>query len=469
MKDKIKAHRIRTEDIVDSWDSSIFSEIVEQNINEDEHTVSGACIFGTRFSANGYVYQDAAVDKLTQLANGTKFFIDHPSKDEQKQRDGVRPMTSWAGVFSNSRRQGDKVYADLKVRESWWPLVRDVAVMRPPGIGNSINSRVKVFKNEKGEESILDIDLLKSVDLVSSAATTQDLFQHMPDLSNKEEEMEIKEFFKQFNIETEQEDLEAIMKSKIDKVIKEGLLKDKLKERDINKAISQLNWDVSDVVDQILRSDKAAADKKKEISSVMDDWESEITKILNGNIKKKTDGKTDQSDSKEREMKIEELTLDLIKNEKPDLIEQILAELGEAERVKTLEAENETMSNKIKEMEESIKSKDEEITALKTENEDLKKKVDEYEQKDKKVAKEALIQEKLKEVKLPDEAMSDVFMADLMLKDEEGIEAAIKDRKELWSKGSGKVKNVGESFDDKQEPDKDKREKAKGSFTSKLK
>ena len=85
-------------------------------------------MFGTRYSQNGYTYHDPAIDKLAILAEGCKFFINHESKSEAKDRDGVRDIRDWAGVFLNAKKEGeDKVFADLQVRKSYWELVRDVA------------------------------------------------------------------------------------------------------------------------------------------------------------------------------------------------------------------------------------------------------------------------------------------------------------------------------------------------------
>ena len=182
MKKKYKAHLVRKKDIVDSWDESPFKDINENQIDEEARTVKGVCLFGTRYSKNGYTYQDQAIKRLKELAEGCKFFINHESKSEAKDRDGVRDIRDWAGVFSNSKQSGDQVFADLNVRESYWALVKDVATMKPEGVGNSINSRVKVYQDEKGNEHVVDIDILRSTDLVASAATTRNLFESGLDL-----------------------------------------------------------------------------------------------------------------------------------------------------------------------------------------------------------------------------------------------------------------------------------------------
>ena len=139
--------------------------------------MSGVAIMGTRFSKNGYEYSSNALDSLTHLAEGSKVFLNHPSKSEYKERDGVRDVRDFAGVFSGVKRSGDKVYGNLKVRESFWPLFKDIASMSPRGVGMSINSQAKVHKDVSGKESVVDIVRLRSCDLVASAATVDSLWE----------------------------------------------------------------------------------------------------------------------------------------------------------------------------------------------------------------------------------------------------------------------------------------------------
>ena len=152
-------------------------EITEAAIDETNHIIKGVCLFGRRESDNGYTYQDKAITKLVQLAEGSKVFLNHPSKSEHKDRDGVRDIRDWAGVYYNPRRSGDKVYADLHAREAFFPLLKDIALMRPAKVGNSINSRVRVFVDDKGHESVVDMDTLHSVDMVASGATIENIWE----------------------------------------------------------------------------------------------------------------------------------------------------------------------------------------------------------------------------------------------------------------------------------------------------
>lgn len=449
-------------------DDKFFDDVEEQNINEDNHTISNVCVFGTRHSKNGYTYQDQAIDSLTSKAHGARFFINHPSKSESKDRDGVRDIRDWAGVFSNPHRDGEKVMADLSVRPVFWELVRDVASMRPAGVGNSINSRVKVFKDDQGKEHVVDIDKLKSIDLVASAATTQNLFESASEKAAADQGDwidELADLAKEYDSDT--------VKAFIVHDLFEGLLMDKIKEKELSRAVSSLNWQASDVIEEILRdSKKKFGEKKVQISGVLDDLESEINKLLSG---KKKPGKNDQllhNKEEEEDMDWTTISIEDLKKNRSDLVDIILGENADAEKVKTMEGTLQELGTKVEGLEKSNGELASANEDLKTENTDLKKKLDEYETKDKATKKESYIKEKLTEAKLPDEAVSEIFMKDLMAKSDEDIDSAVTDRKELWEGKSGGIKNSG---DERQLDTKDTKESevkttdAKAKFVSTLK
>lgn len=164
------------------------------------NTIRNVAIMGSPVSKNGYTYTEQAMKSLSRLVNGAKFFVNHPSHQEEKDRDGVRSMHDFAGVFSDGRIQGNKVLANLRVRDQFKPLLLDIIQLNPHGVGMSINSRVKVYKDDEGQESVLDIVSLKSVDLVSSAATTTSLFESHNDKKTEQEledELDFHELFLQ--------------------------------------------------------------------------------------------------------------------------------------------------------------------------------------------------------------------------------------------------------------------------------
>jgi len=194
-----------------------FTEVSESNIDEKKFIVKNICIFGRRESRNGYVYQDQAIAKIAGFTEGSKAFLNHPTKQEQKDRQGVRDIKDFIGVYRNVKyqKQEAKIFADLHCRESSFPLVRDIAKLTPSAVGNSINARVKIFTGEDGREAVVDIDRLNSCDLVSSTACTDNIFE------SKSEETKTDEEEIRFRI------FENIFEQKMDNLlIKEGILKD---------------------------------------------------------------------------------------------------------------------------------------------------------------------------------------------------------------------------------------------------
>jgi len=434
----LDAHLVRTEDIVSSWSESPFKGITEAEIQEEANTIKNVCVFGTRYSKNGYVYQDKAIDSLVSKADGAKFFINHPSKNEQKDRDGVRDIRDWAGIFSSPKREGDKVFADLTVRPVYWGLIKDVAVLQPEGVGNSINSRVKVYKDQDGKESILDIDILKSIDLVASAATTTYLFEN----------------FKEINEEDEERD--------------EEILFDKLKEKEIQRQISRLQWNTEEIISKILMDEnKEIKDKKKEIADILDDLESEINEIMAGKkIKITIEGKNQDTEG-EKDMK--ELTIEQLKKERPDLIKSILAEAQDEEVTTKMKKDLESLQAKMAEMEKSHEELQKANESLTKERDELKTKLDEYETLANKAKKEAMIAEKIKASELPDYANTETFRENLMkMEKDEDIDKAIEDRKELCKQGE-KKDPVSEEFDPTDPETKEKIEAVKEEFFAKIK
>jgi len=440
---KFLARLVRTRDIEDKWGENPFQDITEENLNRKDHTIQNVCIIGRKESLNGYTYMDNALVKLSQLVEGARFFIDHPSKSLSKETDGVRPMSTWAGVFTQPRKEGDKIFADLKVRPAWWDLVEDVSRMRPQGVGCSINSTVRVYKDEQGKESVIDIEKLKSVDLVSQAATTMDLFQHLPDVSADDESEDEARF------------------------IQEGVLKDKMKERKVEQAINDLQYEVIDMIRDIFRSkDRPFPDKKKDISALLDDLDSEVNNLMTGKAKSTSDsrgGLMVESDKNTKEVKndmeLKDITLEILSKERSDLVDQIRASIEDADRVSTMEDELKELKAKIDTFTATNDILKKENEDLKKEKDDLTKKLDEYETKDKAIAKEALITQAITEAKLPKEAISDVFRSDLMKKDEKEIKEAVEDRKTLWFNGKRTpVKNAGGEFKEKRESQVDNKE-----------
>lgn len=259
-------------EVREEWPAPM-DEVTEASIDETNYIIKGVCLFGRRESDNGYTYQDKAISKLVKLADGAKTFLNHPSKSEFKDRDGVRDIRDWAGVYYNPRRSGDKVYADLHAREAYFPLLKDIALMRPAKVGNSINSRVRVFVDEQGKESVVDMDTLHSVDLVASGATIDNIWESTKD-----------------NVDTEtaqvREKALSVIEEQMPRLfsdINEGVLADKIKQDEIRRKTSTLLYNANDLIYDILydrdKKYKSFTEKRAAVGSVLDDLEKELGKV----------------------------------------------------------------------------------------------------------------------------------------------------------------------------------------------
>jgi len=150
--------------------------------------------------------------------------------------------------------------------------------------------------------------------------------------------------------------------------------------------------------------------------------------------------------------------------------------------VKQIEDERDQLQTQLDEIQATMDTlkaeagkKDETLTKLQADFDAAKKQLDEYQAKEKKEAKVALIREKVEAAKLPKDAVTEVWYNDLLCKEADAIEAAVKDRAELWFKGA--KRSTGDEFDpakftDRQESDKGsdpKIKEAKEGFLKKVK
>lgn len=429
--------------------SDFFDGVTEASIDKDNRTVKGVCVFGRRESANKRIYQDRAIESICRLADGTKCYLNHPTKTELREREGVRDLRDWAGVYVNPRKQGDKVFADLVVREQYFPLVQDIAVMKPANVGNSINARVKTASDEKGMENVADVESLKSIDLVASAATTTSLFEAALEQNSKEEKDGLVQYFAEW----------LLLQQGFQ--VTESLLKDKIANDKIQREISDLSWTAQDMITGILQDTEKGLtweQKKSKIMAVFDELAEEVKKRV---PKAGTDAGTGVGSSPQSEASKEaekggdegamEITVEMLRKDHSEIVEALLAEQKEsASREKAaFEAKIQERDGKVMELTESVRQKDEEIKGLKT-------RLDEKEVAERLAEKEMMILEATKG--LPKEVMTEIFLEDLRAVQEkkgdgdavitikEQIEQRVEDRKKILSLSKGKIKGSGDQF-----------------------
>jgi len=244
--------------------------------------------------------------------------------------------------------------------------------------------------------------------------------------------------------------------------VSEGLLADKLKEREVARKVSDLQWRAGDTIEEVLRNkDKDMKIKKEEIAAILNDLESMINDILAGKKVANT-----ETNKEEDEMDFTKLTLEDLGKERPDLVQAIQDSLKVTEKVTTLEAENTDLKSKLDAItaeRNDLKTKLEAITA---ERDELKVKVDEYGTKEKGAKKEAFIDAQIAELKVPKDIVTDVFKSNLMAMKDEEITEALKDRKEIFLKGQKVIRNAGEEYVPKLEQHDDGDTKAKAEAAS---
>ena len=147
------------------------------------------------------------------------------------------------------------------------------------------------------------------------------------------------------------------------------------------------------------------------------------------------------------EIKVNELSIEQLKQFNPTLYEAIRNETDPNEKIseltEQLDAEKAAKEALTTER-DNLKKENEDLTK---ERDELKGKVDVFEAEKALNGKKELVDNLIKEAELPKEIVSDFFKESLCKLDkEEGIKAAIADRKEMADKNKGKVKESGEEF-----------------------
>ena len=460
---------IKKKDIQERIESP-FVSVSEGAIDSDNHVVKGVCVFGTRESANKRIYQDKAIESLAKLTNGAKMFLNHPGKSELKEYGGVRRIQDWGGIFQNARKESDKVFADLIVRESYWDLVQDIAMLSPTNVGHSINARVKVFTDDKGMESVVDMDALKSIDLVSSAATTTSLFEATQEKFEQNKEFEIL-----------RELIEPRVKDRFQVLLaEEGVIQDKLDNDKLRHEINDVAWLANDLIDRIIYDDKfPVEDKKSKVIAIFDDLDKEVKKRLS----KIKESKKQEGDDDEME-----ITTEMLKKDYPEIVKSLVneskakVEFDQVQNeVKVLTESKTALEAQIQEKDKAIQEKEAKVAELEEANKKLATELDEKKVAEAVNAKKAVVEKLLNESKLPKEARTEVFFNQLLaveekkdgekvLTVEEQIKALILDRQKIAAVGKGRVRDMGEEFTPPVDDGKRKTaQEAKDEFLKKIK
>ncbi len=472
-KNVVKAKLVTKKDITESY-TTPFADITEASIDSDNFILNGVCLFGRKESANPRIYSNKAVDSLVNLAEGCKCYADHPTKDEIKQRDGCRSIIDWIGVFEGARRDGDKVMANFRVREAYWDLIKDIAIIQPQGMGMSINAQVQVHQADDGMESVADVVKLRSVDAVSDGATISNIWES---LGNKMEENLNKDSDSYLLTETTESRIEDKFRLI---AVEEGIIQDKIDTGKLKDEIRQVTWMANDLIFDIVNSDSKIDDKKKKVIAVFDDLEKEIRKRLT-KLKNNTEGENTKMEITIEAVKadkgiMEALTSEFEKNVNVEKTGKELTDSKDLVTKLTQEAKEKDAQYKtdLDAKDKDIKESKEKVEVLESENKKIKVKLDEIQVVEKLSEKKNLINGLVSEAKLHKELVTETWMGTLMSIEETGegdslktiedqVKEQIEDRKICMDKSN---KKSGEEFDPNK---KEVKESKSGEFAEKRK
>jgi len=131
-----------------------------------------------KHSKNGREYSEQALNDAARLYHNAPFYLDHPTKKELQEREGVRSVNDLAGRVVTARRVGDAVFGDIQVleREPVKSLVFALAEQMPKMAGNSHRVQAKVRAGERGDV-VESVSRVFGVELVTDPATTAGLFE----------------------------------------------------------------------------------------------------------------------------------------------------------------------------------------------------------------------------------------------------------------------------------------------------
>lgn len=206
----------------------------ESKIDKENLTISDVVLLGP-VSKNGRKYTESCMRKAVSLYENIQAYVNHPDNSEEES--GVRNIRNLAGKYRNIRYLEGKIKGDfVGLSNENGKLFVDIAESMPEIAGLSHNAD-GVWKNENGEQIVEELTVVHSVDLVSTPATTNGIFEdrskktmdykditltglnsNRPDLIEeikREDQKKINELIEKTNkLETEKDEIEIKLKGK---------------------------------------------------------------------------------------------------------------------------------------------------------------------------------------------------------------------------------------------------------------
>jgi hypothetical protein len=323
---------------------------VALRIDREHGVIAGCKILGLQ-SRNGRTYDTAAVAKAMPMYEGAAVFVDHGKAGQS------RSYHDRMGRLQNVRASQDGLYADfcfnpkhVLAEQLLWD-----AEHAPGNVGFSHDVQGKTRRSQDGSVVVEAIERVDSVDLVAKPATTRSLFED---------------------------------------TLFEGPIAAKIEADAERRALCTTCCCAMDMVRTTMYDDElTAAARIKKILAVLADWGKELTDPSSVVVAAAT-----QTESQEPTMDIKDLTVEMLREQRKDLVELLTGTDATSKLKAELDAEK-AATAKVQEDLQAANAKLAEIEAEKA-----------------KLAKQAAITEELKAAKLDQSdkaACSDLFMEQL--------------------------------------------------------
>lgn len=244
----------------------------EASVDKGTNRLSNVILLG-KVSANNRTYSDRAMNDAVRLYEGAGFYIDHPTKSELRDRQGVRSVYDLAGRISNPRRVGESVRGDIELLDRHKMLIFALAEQMPSMVGCSHRAE-GTLRQDNGTQVVESLDKVFGVELVTDPATVNGLFesiQHdeddMKTVTLEQLKKERPDLVKAVLAEAEDHDkAEALAEEnkKLKKELDEAKTKDKERERDtlVRTKLEEAKLPKRLITDVFKEQLKAAEDEK---------------------------------------------------------------------------------------------------------------------------------------------------------------------------------------------------------------
>jgi hypothetical protein len=259
------------------FESSISNQFVETSLDKEGCIIHDVAILKSTSTnrafekSKGRKYSRTALESVSTLINGAKAYINHATKEELEQREGVRDVRDLLGYYENGRLGADDmVRADLYYLDSHRGWLEPLIEKMSDKIGNSIHGYGDIVYDENSKMEIVeDINELASADLVTEPGSTTNLFESLQNITEGDDVVNYKEVSID-ELKSERPDIvEAISKEAKDKAKKEIDNKDQIDAMKTKIAtLEKDNQKIAKEKDDLL-VEKKAREKEVEIAALI--------------------------------------------------------------------------------------------------------------------------------------------------------------------------------------------------------